>query len=253
MQRRLEKKLGPEYISSRPGPSGQPVHYITAEKVISLANDVFGFNGWSSSIQNIQVDYVEEHPTTHRITLGLSVVVRVTLRDGVYHEDIGYGQIENAKSKAAAFEKSKKEATTDAMKRALRHFGNVLGNCIYDKDYVKRVSRIKVGTGKPWNLADLHRHADFKGEEGEEFGQQASKVPQGQSEQQQQPQQQQQWAVPGTTNGLGTGQAGPVSAPSGPVKQESNAPRTAAETFDDFLGSLDGWLHSVILIYLLSR
>jgi DNA repair and recombination protein RAD52 len=77
---------------------------------------------------------VDENTTNGKITLGLSTIVRVTLRDGTYHEDIGYGHIENCKGKAAAFEKAKKEAVTDAMKRALRNFGNVLGNCLYDKD-----------------------------------------------------------------------------------------------------------------------
>ena len=96
--------------------------------------------------------------------MGLSVIVRVTLKDGTYHEvcvhgcvlhtvaltnwsgstqDIGYGHIENCKGKAAAFEKAKKEGTTDALKRALRNFGNVLGNCIYDKDYVAKVTKVK--------------------------------------------------------------------------------------------------------------
>ena len=55
---RLEKQLGPEYISSRPGASGQRVHYIAAEKCINLANEIFGFNGWSSSIKNIHIDFV---------------------------------------------------------------------------------------------------------------------------------------------------------------------------------------------------
>lgn len=58
LQARLDKKLGPEYISSRPGAAGQRVHYLSADKCISLANEVFGFNGWSSSIQNIQIDFV---------------------------------------------------------------------------------------------------------------------------------------------------------------------------------------------------
>lgn len=58
-------------------------------------------------------------------------------------QDIGYGHIENCKGKAAAFEKAKKEGTTDALKRALRNFGNVLGNCIYDKDYVAKVTKVK--------------------------------------------------------------------------------------------------------------
>ncbi|KAI8633583.1 hypothetical protein F5Y19DRAFT_461940 [Xylariaceae sp. FL1651] len=160
LQARLEKQLGPEYLSARSGPSGQKVHYIAAEKCIALANEVFGFNGWSSSIQNIQVDFVDENPQTLKISLGLSVIVRVTLRDGTFHEDIGYGHIENCKGKAAAFEKAKKEGTTDALKRTLRNFGNVLGNCIYDKDYLAKVTKIKVGPTK-FDEENLHRHADF--------------------------------------------------------------------------------------------
>lgn len=107
---------------------------------------------------------MDENESTGKISLGLSVIVRVTLRDGTYHEvylpticviatrwygsqmlkDIGYGQIENCKGKAAAFEKAKKEGTTDALKRALRHFGNVLGNCVYDKDYLAKVTKLKI-------------------------------------------------------------------------------------------------------------
>ncbi|KAI7163302.1 hypothetical protein KC316_g4704, partial [Hortaea werneckii] len=110
LQSRLDKQLGPEYISTRPGAGGGKVHYLAAEKVINLANEVFGFNGWSSAIQNVQIDFVDENPTNGKITLGLSTIVRVTVRDGTFHEDIGYGHIENCKGKAAAFEKAKKEA-----------------------------------------------------------------------------------------------------------------------------------------------
>ncbi|KAM3072290.1 DNA repair protein rad52 [Clarireedia jacksonii] len=158
LQSRLEKQLGPEYISSRAGPSGAKVHYIAAEKCIQLANEVFGFNGWSSQIIETQVDFVDENATTLRVSLGLSVIVRVTLRDGTFHEDVGYGHIENCKGKAAAFEKAKKEGTTDALKRALRNFGNVLGNCIYDKDYLSKVTKIKAPQAK-WDIDNLHRHS----------------------------------------------------------------------------------------------
>ena len=157
---RLNQRLGPEYISTRAGPGNTRVAYLSAEKAINLANEVFGFNGWSSSIQNIQIDFVDENPTKGTISIGLSVVVRITLKDGTYHEDTGYGGIENCKSKIAAFEKAKKEGTTDALKRALRNFGNVLGNCIYDKEYITKVSKIKAGTGR-WDVNDLHRHRDW--------------------------------------------------------------------------------------------
>ena len=160
LQSRLDKQLGPEYISSRPGAGGQKVHYLAADKVISLANEIFGFNGWSSSIQQIQIDFVDEKPS-NAVDLGLSVIVRVTLRDGTYHEDVGYGSVVNGKGKAAAFEKAKKEGTTDGLKRALRNFGNVLGNCIYDKDFIQKVTKVKVGAGK-WDVDNLHRHQAFQ-------------------------------------------------------------------------------------------
>ncbi|KAG7289673.1 hypothetical protein NEMBOFW57_006048 [Staphylotrichum longicolle] len=157
LQARLEKQLGPEYISSRSGPGGSKVAYISADKCIGLANEVFGFNGWSSSLQNIQVDFVDKQDGKWHV--GLSVIVRVTLRDGTYHEDIGYGQMENTK-KAAAFEKAKKEGTTDALKRALRNFGNVLGNCLYDKTYLSNVAKVKAVPTK-FDETRLHRHPDL--------------------------------------------------------------------------------------------
>jgi hypothetical protein len=68
--------------------------------------------------------------------------------------------IENCKGKGAAFEKAKKEAATDGLKRALRNFGNVLGNCLYDKEYLKKVGNMKVKPIK-WHENRLHRHPDF--------------------------------------------------------------------------------------------
>ena len=60
LQARLDKQLGPEFISTRPGAGGGKVHYLAAEKVINLANEVFGFNGWSSQIQSTQIDFVRQ-------------------------------------------------------------------------------------------------------------------------------------------------------------------------------------------------
>ena len=121
----------------------------------------------------MQVDETEQG----RVTLGLSVILRVTLRDGTYHEvcslgsgprrkltemkDIGYGHIENCKGKAAAFEKAKKEGTTDALKRALRNFGDLLGNCVYDKEYLAKVTKLKPGPTR-FDPDNLHRHHEFE-------------------------------------------------------------------------------------------
>ncbi|KLO09402.1 Rad52 22 double-strand break repair protein [Schizopora paradoxa] len=145
LQAKLNKKLGPEFISQRPGPGGGPkLTYAEGWKVINLANEVFGFNGWSSSIINMNTDYIDFNEDSKRYNVGVSAVVRVTLRDGVFHEDVGYGMLENSKSKGAALDKCKKEAVTDGIKRALRTFGNLLGNCLYDKQYTSEIVKMKV-------------------------------------------------------------------------------------------------------------
>ncbi|OAX33186.1 hypothetical protein K503DRAFT_851969 [Rhizopogon vinicolor AM-OR11-026] len=161
LQAKLNKKLGPEYISQRPGPGGGPkLTYAEGWKIINLANEVFGFNGWSSSIVNMTVDYMDCNEETKRYNVGVSCIVRVTLSCGVYHEDVGYGAAENVKSKAQAIDKSKKEAVTDAVKRALRNFGSLLGNCIYDKSYAQEVTKIKVPPAK-FDKSELYRRPEF--------------------------------------------------------------------------------------------
>jgi DNA repair and recombination protein RAD52 len=106
LQAKLNQKLGPEYISQRPGPGGGPkLTYVEGWKVINLANEVFGFNGWSSSIISLTTDFADYSEETRRYCVGVTALIRVTLRDGVFHEDIGYGMLENAKSKGAAFDK----------------------------------------------------------------------------------------------------------------------------------------------------
>lgn len=143
IQLKLNKVLGPEFVSFRPGGGGQNVQYIEGWKALNLANEIFGFNGWSSELISVQVDFLDSLGSG-RVSLGLSVVVRITIKDGTFHEDFGYGFIENAKNKALAFEKCKKEAFTDGLKRCLRCFGNVLGNCLYDKTMLAKSQKIKV-------------------------------------------------------------------------------------------------------------
>ncbi|KAG6331988.1 hypothetical protein ID866_7100 [Astraeus odoratus] len=162
LQAKLNKKLGPEFISQRPGPGGGPkLTYAEGWKIINLANEVFGFNGWSSSIVNISTDFIDYNEESRRYNVGVTAIVRVTLKDGVYHEDVGYGMLENSKSKASALDKCKKEAVTDALKRTLRNFGNLLGNCLYDKVYAQEVVKIKVPPAK-FDKTDLHRRPEFE-------------------------------------------------------------------------------------------
>ncbi|KAI6044024.1 hypothetical protein EDC04DRAFT_2646791 [Pisolithus marmoratus] len=166
LQAKLNKKLGPEFVSQRPGPGGGPkLTYAEGWKIINLANEVFGFNGWSSSVVNITTDFIDYSEESRRFNVGVTAIVRVTLKDGVYHEDVGYGMLENSKSKAAALDKCKKEAITDALKRTLRNFGNLLGNCLYDKAYAQEVVKMKVPPAK-FDKSDLYRRPEFEDTKG---------------------------------------------------------------------------------------
>ncbi|WFD36597.1 DNA repair protein rad52 [Malassezia cuniculi] len=156
LQAKLNQRLGPEYLSQRPGPGGGvKLTYIEGWRVVDLANEVFGFNGWSTSIQRLDIDYLDVSDAG-RCNCGVSAIVRITLRDGTFHEDIGYGHCEGVRGKHAALEKCKKEAVTDSIKRGLKTFGRLLGNCLYDRQYANAVLRMP--SSRPqFNVDELHR------------------------------------------------------------------------------------------------
>ncbi|GAA5874192.1 hypothetical protein JCM3774_006760 [Rhodotorula dairenensis] len=143
LQHILNKTLGADYIASRQGGGGSKLNYLEGWRAINLANDVFGFNGWFTDIKYLEADFVDYDPASERWHVGVTAIVRVRLQDGASHEDVGYGKMENCRSKGEALDKSKKEAVTDGLKRALRHFGKLLGNCLYDKHYLEHIKNVK--------------------------------------------------------------------------------------------------------------
>jgi DNA repair and recombination protein RAD52 len=115
IQAKLNRRLGPEYVSQRPAPGGGPkLTYVEGWKIIGLANEVFGYNGWCSTVTRIETDFVDMDPESRRYNIGVTALVKVTLKDGTYHEDIGYGTGDNLKSKGAALDKVCYAASLDA-------------------------------------------------------------------------------------------------------------------------------------------
>jgi hypothetical protein len=53
-------KLGPEHLATRAGAGGGKLTYIEGWRVINLANEVFGFDGWSSEVKSLEVDFVRQ-------------------------------------------------------------------------------------------------------------------------------------------------------------------------------------------------
>ena len=68
--------------------------------------------------QLLVADFIDQ--LGDRFYVGVSSFVRVQLKDGAYHEDVGYGVSEGMRSKALSIEKARKESVTDGLKRALR-------------------------------------------------------------------------------------------------------------------------------------
>lgn len=83
IQRELDKPVEIEHIQFRPSPQGS-VAYVEGWKALSLANEVFGFNGWSSEVLSLSTDFVDVEDG--RISIGVSCLVRVHLRDGTFHD-----------------------------------------------------------------------------------------------------------------------------------------------------------------------
>lgn len=85
LKAKLDQRLGPEYISQRPGPGGGPkLTYIEGWKVINVANEVFGFDGWASSITSLTVDFVrwsQLHAHQHRLTRVIPRLTRTRTED----------------------------------------------------------------------------------------------------------------------------------------------------------------------------
>lgn len=101
----LAQRLGPEFVATRSGPGGGKLNYVEGHKAIELINDVLGFNNWRNEVRQVDIDVVDQDETSGKWTVGVSVTVRITLRDGSYREDIGYGTGENQKSKVDAVQK----------------------------------------------------------------------------------------------------------------------------------------------------
>ena len=49
-----------------------------------------------------QIDFSEQ---TQRYCVGLTAIVKVTLRDGVSHEDVGFGMLDDCRQKGMAINK----------------------------------------------------------------------------------------------------------------------------------------------------
>jgi DNA recombination protein Rad52 len=132
----LNRVLSPHYVSYRSGPGGSKVPYLEGQNAIRLANVVLGNDRWSSQVSVVhhEVEREKDKWIVHCICT-CTVTVRWADDTKTTHQDKGYGGGKAFSKKGEALELAFKEAPTDALKRALRKFGDVLGNCLYGADF----------------------------------------------------------------------------------------------------------------------
>lgn len=140
----LKKKLDPANVKP-PAKFGPKGHYVEGWLAIAEANRIFGFDGWSYTVMSCAC--VSERPRAigqaQKEGFGVTYTAQVRVMvDGVSREDVGAGHGYDVDC-GAAHESAIKEAVTDALKRALRTFGNPFGLALYDK------SRENVGVDLP--------------------------------------------------------------------------------------------------------
>lgn len=135
VSKELQAPLSPDAI--KPPPQGKYGEYVDGLHVIKEANRIFGHNGWSYAITRLDmVSRVncKDRNGNPQVRVGYACTVRVDV-DGVWREGAAVG-MGNGKpdNEADVHESAYKEAETDALKRALRTFGNTFGLALYEKD-----------------------------------------------------------------------------------------------------------------------
>ena len=129
----LDEKLDKRHVKEPSGSFGPKGDYLEGWHVINEANRIFGYGGWSYTI-DMRQDDLRTAPDKYgkdQWQAAYTCICTLTV-DGVIRQDVGFGS-GFAKTVGDAIEGATKEAATDALKRALRSFGNQFGLALYDK------------------------------------------------------------------------------------------------------------------------
>lgn len=129
----LNKKLDPSAI--KPAPQGKFGDYVDGYHVVSEANRIFGNGGWSYEITRLQETHraTVTTPRGEQVRVSYLCTVKVHIGDTFKEGSavgMGSGKPDNL---GDVIESAVKEAETDALKRALRTYGNTFGLALYDK------------------------------------------------------------------------------------------------------------------------
>ncbi len=131
----LNQELDSSRIKSR-SKGNINLSYLEGFDLIETANKVFGYGNWSYSIESLEHLSTEQNQNQNFV-IYYKAIVKVTVYDKEHIQNISRSDVGTgtgiAKTQSEAHEGATKEAVTDALKRALRSFGNQFGLSLYDK------------------------------------------------------------------------------------------------------------------------
>lgn len=138
IKRELQRPLDPKNV--KPAPRGKFGEYVDGYHVVTEANRIFGENGWSYTVTRLEkvseqtVQLKGRDGPYEQYRVGYLATVRADV-GGVIREGCAVGSgVGSPLTIADHHESAVKEAETDALKRALRCFGNTFGLALYEKE-----------------------------------------------------------------------------------------------------------------------
>ena len=129
----LEQPLDLALVSSRRGRANRTYPYLEGHVAIAQANRVFGHGGWGyevvGEIKLREVQAVDPKTGEVRTSHAYAATVRVDVPGAPSRTDVGFHVVND--DTVEGHETAYKGAVTDALKRALRSFGDQFGNALY--------------------------------------------------------------------------------------------------------------------------
>lgn len=110
------------------------ISHIPTSIILRLANDVFGFNGWSSTILEwaaVSHDFDEEN---NEYSMTQEAIIQITLQDGTTSRAAGVGSCQKLPHKYMCLGYSKKIAITVGLRNAIL---NLTGMSMNEENIVK--------------------------------------------------------------------------------------------------------------------
>ena len=139
----LSQPLDPALVSSRKGRANRTYPYLEGHVVISQANRIFSHGGWGyevvGEVKQREIRNVDPKTGEVRISHAYAATVRVDVPGAPSRSNVGFHAVND--DTVEGHETAYKGAVTDALKRALRSFGDQFGNGLYGRPDQSRHQR----------------------------------------------------------------------------------------------------------------